>query len=221
MEPRERMTARLVLEVEGVGQHVQRQRHHHRPCGRMSGDLEGAPHGVGQVFGPPDLGGPLGERGRNLHQVVGHGRLFGQDARVLLTHRDHQWHAAPRGIGQQAHACAQSRAGVEIEEPDLAGGAGVALGHAHRDRLVQGQDVFDLRMILEGVDELDLGGPGDAESVLHALFLEYPYQRFFSRHHGHVSDLPVWMAWIQGGSAVPSRELYLKGPPRAATVHRG
>ena len=132
-----------------------------------------------------DLGAPLGVLGGHGHQVSGKGGVGHKHAGVGVPGGEDQGCAAPVGVVQGADAVGQSAGDVDIGEGGLAGGAGVAVGHAHGGALLQGLHVLQLGVVLEHVQQWALAGAGIAEHVVQPLGDEHLGQGLFPGHRWH------------------------------------
>ena len=151
----------------------------------LGGHLEGAREHEQDVLRAAQLGAPLGVLAGGLHEVAPQQRLLGDEARVLLARRDDQGCAAASGVVEHAHSVAQAGGDVQVNQRGLLGGAGVAFGHADGHSLLEGQDVLDLRVVLEGLHEGQLRCAGVPEDVLNTVCHELVHEGVFREHADH------------------------------------
>ena len=149
--------------------HVERQRDEHRAGRGVLRNLERAVDELRQLDDLLRLHAPLGDRGGHRDEVVPQHGLAEPIAGVLLARGHHERGAPLPGVVERSHAVPEPGADVEVRDPDPAGRLSPRVGHGHRDRLLQGEDVPDRGVVLEGVHERELGRPRVAEEVLDPL----------------------------------------------------
>jgi len=89
------------------------------------------------------------------------------------------------GVVEHAHRVAEARRGVDVHHPELSARLRVAVGHADRHRLLQGQDVADARLAHESVHQRQLGGARVAEHGVDAFLLQDLEKRLLAGEKGH------------------------------------
>ena len=146
--------------------HVEREGDEHRARGRVLRDLERPVEELRQLAGRLRLCAPLGDRGSHRDEVVPQHGLAEPEAGVLLARGHHEGGPPLPGVVERAHAVAEPGADVEVRDSDPAGRLRPGVRHGHRDRLLEGQDVPDRGIVLEGVHERQLGRARIAEEVL-------------------------------------------------------
>jgi len=161
-----------VGEVEFLLQHVGRDGDQHRSHGGLQSHLEGAPDHQGEVFRVYELRAPLGMGPAHAQDIAAQVRVALQETGVVLTNGDHQRDGSRLGVVQHRSGRGQAGTGMQVEEPGPARRPRISLGHAGADGLLEPQHVPDLGSFLEGVHEVDLRRPRDAEHVLHAFTAE-------------------------------------------------
>ena len=146
--------------------HVERQGDEHRAGRRVQRDLERPVHELGQLARRLRLDAPLGERRGHRDEVVPQHRLAEPVAGVLLACGHHEGRAPLPGVVERPHRVPEPGTDVEVRHPDPPGRLRPRVRHGHRDRLLEGQDVPNRGIVLQGVHERKLGRPGVAEEVL-------------------------------------------------------
>mgnify|MGYP006195170721 CR=1 FL=1 len=141
---------------------VGRDGHQHRPTRLLHGDVVGAGDGQGYVFGARGLHAPLhvglGQLGGLAREQEGVER---QDGARLLPGRDDHGRAVLVRREDIAHGVAHAGRRVQVHKGRVVRGLGVAVGHAHHHRLLQAEDVAEVRGEVE--EQRQLGGAGVAE----------------------------------------------------------
>lgn len=152
---------------------------------RRERDLGGTMHEERQLADAARFDGPfdegLGDR-RQLGIQVGFGD---PEALRLLSRGDQHRRAGALRVEQHAHGVAQAGRDVEVDHAEAAGGAGIAVGHGHCRRFLQGEDVAQPGLGGERVHQGQLGGAWIAEHDLHAFELEQLEERAASRQPRH------------------------------------
>ena len=156
---RRRRTAHLLIE------NVHRQRQKDGSAGRRAGDGEGAPQRLADVVAAAHLLGPFGDRGGERDKIAREPRLSHQVAGVLLARGDDERRLAGLGSDQHAHGVAEAAHGVQVDERGPARRQRPAVRHRHRRRLLQPEDVGDVRSVDQRVHEGHFGRAGVAEDV--------------------------------------------------------
>ena len=150
---------------------VHRDRDERRAAGRQGGVVDGAGQRRRHVLGARGLVAPLDERVRHAGGVaVGEVRLHGHVGADLLAGGDEQRSLVGLGVEEGAHGVAHARGGVQVHVRDAARGLGVAVGHAHGHRLLEPQDVAEVRGVIG--QHRQLGGARVAEHRRHAAGAE-------------------------------------------------
>ncbi len=160
--------------------HIDGQGDEHGAAGGFPGHLEGPVEQMRQFVRVVGLHAPLGEGGRHGHQIVAEQGFAQAHPVVLLTRREHQGRPSLPGVVEGAQGVPQPGAHVHVGEAHLPGQLGVGVGHGHRHRLVQREDVFDVRIIQQAVQQRTFSGARVAENVLHALRPQCFHQDLFS-----------------------------------------
>src|SRR5579883_2128466 len=138
--------------------------------------------GPGDVAPRPHLVRPLGEVGGERRQVAPQGGLLEDHPPVHLPGRDHEGHAGPVVVEDVAEAVGEAGRNVEVHDGRGPRRLGVAVGHPHRDGVVQPQDVRDVPVLGEHLHEVQLGGPGVAEDVPDTPLAQHLEQRPLGLH---------------------------------------
>ena len=149
--------------------HVERERHEHRAGRRVPRDLERPVQKLRQLAGRLRLHAPLRDRGGHRDEVVPQHGLAEPEAGILLAGGHHERGSPLPGVVERAHAVPEPGADVQVRHPDPAGRLRPGIRHGHRDRLLQGEDVSDRGIVLEGVHERELGRPRVSEEILDPL----------------------------------------------------
>ena len=92
-------------------------------------------------------------------------RLGHQVAGVLLARRDDERRLARLRGDQHAHGVAEAPHGVQVDEGGAARRQRPAVGHRHRRRLLQAEDVGDVGRVDQRVHQRHLGRAGIAEDM--------------------------------------------------------
>ena len=146
----------------GLGPIVCRNGDEHRPARRLHREVVGARDGGRNVLGARRLAAPLHVRLRQLGRL---GRiqegLVGKDGARLLACGDDERRAIPVCGEDVAHRVSHAYRGVQVHEGGVARCLRVAVGHAHDDRLLQAEDVAEVRR--EIPEQRQLGRPRVAE----------------------------------------------------------
>ena len=127
------------------------------------------------------LVGPLARRRGEVGERAREQRVGDEVALVLLAGGHDERGAVGPGVGEVADGVAEPGRGVQVEERRPAGGLGVAVGHARRRRLLEGEHVVEVVDVGEGVDQRQLGRPGVAEDVADALGAQHLEQDLAAR----------------------------------------
>ena len=170
-----RVDAGHVAHVDGgfVVQDVAWQRDEHRSGRRRHRHLGGAAQDAGQVLDAADLGGPFHDRLRDRHQRRVEERLGQAVALLLLAGgHDHRRARHHRGV-DRADGIAEAGRHMDVAGHQLAGGAGVAVGHGDHDGFLEGQHVAHLRRRGERVHDRQFGRAGIAEHLGDAFVLQH------------------------------------------------
>ena len=149
--------------------HVEGERDEHGAGGRVLRDLERPVEELGQLAGRLRLRAPLGDRGRHRDEVVPQHGLAEPETSVLLARRHHEGGPSLPRVVERAHAVPEPGSDVEVRDPDPARRLRPRVRHGYRDRFLEGEDVPDRGVVLEGVHEWKLGRPRVAEEVLDPL----------------------------------------------------
>ncbi len=166
-------------------QHVDRDRDEDRSRRRGRCVQERPAHQLPEVVDVGDLDRLLECAVGNRHQVAAQHRVLDQVLAVLLARgHDHRRAGAAR-VENHAQPIGQPGCDVQVDERGPAARPGVAVGHRHRRRLVQGELVGQVGSLRQRVHERQLGGAGIAEDVLDALCAQQLDQRPRSLHKGH------------------------------------
>jgi len=152
--------------------HVCRYGDERRAARRFQRQLEGAAQEDGQFGGVAGLDGPLRERLGQAHDVAREERVLAGAALRVLTGVDDERCAGAERVVKHAHRVAEAGRDVQLQEGRPARGARVTVGDARRDAFVEREYVFELRVVLQGVQEALLGGAGIAEDVLRTVCQE-------------------------------------------------
>jgi hypothetical protein len=134
-------------------------------------------HDHAELAQRPHFVRPLRDRCGETDQVAGEERVVVLVTTILLAGGDHQRGAVRLRVGQVADRVAEPGRGVEVEEGGTPRRLRVAVGHRDRGGLLQRQHVLDVVDGGERVHERQLGRPGVAEDVTHALRAEHLEQR--------------------------------------------
>ena len=156
---RRRRTAHLLVE------NVHRQRQKDGSAGGRAGDGEGAPQRLADVVAAAHLLRPFGDRGGERDKVAREPRLGHQVAGVLLARGDDERRLARLRGDQHAHRVAEAAHGVQVDERGAARRQRPAVGHRHRRRLLQAEDVGDVGGVDQRIHQRHLGRAGIAEDV--------------------------------------------------------
>ena len=111
----------------------------------------------------------LVDRPGHCHEIRGHLGVHGLVAEPRVTGQHHERRVAAVGLVDHANRVAEADAGVELDDRRSLRGSGVPVGHRYRDRLLEGQDVGQLRVVAQGVKEALLGRARVPEHVLNAI----------------------------------------------------
>ncbi len=168
---------------------VARQRQEHRTGRRRQRGLRRAVHETRQVGEAMHLGRPFHQRPRDRRQVGPQDRLGGVEFLVVLAGGDEDRRACLLRVVEHAHGVAEPGRDVQVDHRELAGGLGIAVGHADHGRLLQAEHVAQLVVDRERVHQRQFGRAGIAEHDLDALLLEQLEEGAFSGHCGQ-SFLP-------------------------------
>ena len=157
----------------------------HRAHGRRGGDFDRAAQHAQDGGRVHDDGGPLGDRLGKGHQVARHLRVHVEvfDPRVAAD--DDQRGVPTFGLIQRTDGVAHAGRAVQLDQGRALGGAGVAVGHRHRHRFLQRQDVLQVRVVAQRVEKALLDGAGVAEHVAHPIgqeLLKHHVVSVFCRH---------------------------------------
>ena len=112
--------------------------------------------------------------------ILGHGLCHGDQIHGhLCVHRvifyarfsgdNHQWSLTTQRLIHHADGVSGSHARVKLYQGGFVAGASIAVCHGHRNGFLQGQDVFEVRVILERVQKALFHGAGIAEHVVQAV----------------------------------------------------
>ena len=168
------------IEVPGLaGRHagfllhdVDGQRHEHRAGRRLVGDLEGALQDRPQLVGALDLDAPFGDGRRHRREVVAQHGIAQPHPRVLLAGgHDHRRVVLERAV-DHADGVAQAGRHMKIHEGRLAARLAVKVRRADGHAFMQMHDVFELRIVEQGIEQRALGRPGVAEDMIDRHGLE-------------------------------------------------
>ena len=163
---------------------VHRQRQENRPARRRAANRECAAQRLADVLAAPHLLRPFGHRLGEGDEIAREPRLGHQVAGVLLAGGDDERRLARLGGDQHAHGVAEAAHRVQVDEGGAARSQRPAVGHADRGRLLQAEDVADVRRVDERVHERHLGRAGIAEDVSDALVAQDVEQNV-ARASGH------------------------------------
>ena len=143
--PSSRLTLRASIGCVWMGPVVDRHRDKGRPAGRLHRHVIGARDRRRDVFGARRLDREFDIGPRKFRRALGiQKRLQRQDAARLLARGDHQRRlVAVRGI-DIAERVADAGGGMQIDKAGIAGGLGVAVGHADHGRFLQAQHIVDI-----------------------------------------------------------------------------
>ena len=110
---------------------------------------------------------------------------------VLLAGGDDERRLARLGGDQHAHGVTQAPHRVQVDERGAARGEGPAVGHPDRRRLLQAEDVADVRRVDERVHERHFGRAGIAEDVSDPLVAQDVEQNVAgASDHGKLTSSP-------------------------------
>jgi hypothetical protein len=168
-----RAPAHLALDrVGGVGlvdlgvPVVHRDRDEGRAFRRQAGEVGAVSEGERHVLGAGGLEGPLDQRVGHADRVaVGEVRLQRDLGPRLLAGGDQHRRVVGLGVEDRAHRVADPRGGVQVGDRGPARGLRVAVGHADDHRLLEPEDVAEVRG--EVGEHRQLGRPGVAEHRRH------------------------------------------------------
>ncbi len=149
--------------------HVNRERNEDRPFGRIGRDLESTAQDGGHLVRPLHLHAPLGDRCGHGDEVMAKQRIGQPHARILLSRGDDERRIGLQCAVQRAHRIAEPRRDVDVGNGRAPGGLRIETRRADCDALVQGHDVFDLRIGGETVQQRRFCGAGIAEDMAHAV----------------------------------------------------
>jgi hypothetical protein len=170
----------------GLGiEDVARQRQEHRAGRRGERGLRRAVDDARQVGEAMHLGCPLHQRPRDRRQVRPQDRLGDVEGLLVLAGGDQDRRSSLLGVVEHAHRVAEPRRHVQVDDGELARCLGVAVGHCHHRRLLQGEHVAHLVVDRERVHQRQLGGAGIAEHDRDAFLLEQLEEGALSGHGGH------------------------------------
>ncbi|CUV03175.1 hypothetical protein MGWOODY_Clf475 [hydrothermal vent metagenome] len=91
-------------------------------------------------------------------------------------------------VVQCADAVGQAARDMDVGKGGPSRRPGITVGHAHRRTLLQCLDVFELRIILQNIQQRRLTGSRVAEDVFDSLGDEHLGQSVFAGHLGHVDS---------------------------------
>ena len=168
----------VCLAIQGVG----RERQIGGPCRRRLRLVKGPTHGAGDLLRMSHLGAPLGELGHHLHQVRA---AFDLLTNVLIGRGQHQRRAAFICVGQEADAVGEPAVDVQADEGRSARITSVGVRHAHCHALLCGEQIFEVRVILQLVEDRAFRSPRIAEYVFDAFGLEHLHEGLLTSHPCH------------------------------------
>ena len=137
----------------------------------MRGAMDGLREGERHVGGAHGLVRPLDVGLGHLHRIaVGEVRLHRDQRARLLARGDEQGRLVGMRVEERAHAVAHARSGVQVDVRHAAARLREAIGHSHRDRLLQPQYVAEV--LGERSQHRQLGRAGVAEDGAHTALTQ-------------------------------------------------
>jgi hypothetical protein len=141
------------------------------------------------------FGRPFHQRPRDRRQVGPQNGFGGVEVLIVLSGGDQDRAAGLLRVVEHAHRIAEAGRDVEIDYRQLAGGLGVAVGHADHARLLQSEHVAQLVFDRERIHQRQFGGAGIAEQNLDTLLLEQLKEGAFSTHCGQGVSSSAECGW--------------------------
>jgi hypothetical protein len=170
----------------------------HRAGSAGAGDLKGSGEDLGDLLGPGELEGGLGDRADHAHHVDLLEGLGADGGAGHLPGDGHHGHAVHVGGGQAGEQVGGARAAGGDAHAHLAGGAGVAVGGVGGVLLVADQHVAQRRVAHQVAVEGQGGAAGVAEQDVHVL----RQQRFAGELGARPGDDRLgWGCWCDQDSA--------------------
>ncbi len=112
---------------------------------------------------------PFDPRLGEANEVGMEQRLGRGEAGVLLSHGYNDGGAVLARVVNHAHRVGEAGCDVDVDDGGSVSGAGVAVRHREGHRLVEAENVLELRVVLQAVHEGELGRSRVAEDVLRIL----------------------------------------------------
>ncbi len=150
-----------------LGPVVDRHRDERRPARRLHRHVIGARDRGRHVLGPRRLDAVFDIGPRKFRSPLGiQKRLQRQDAAGLLARGDHQRRLVAKGVVDIAERIADAGRRMQIDEAGVAGGLGIAVGHADHRGFLQAQHIVDV--VRPVAQKRQLGRAGIAEHLVDA-----------------------------------------------------
>ena len=152
-----------VLEVRLLCHHVLREVDKDRAGPAAGGDVKSLFDGLRELADVPDEIVMFGDGTRDPHDVRLLKRVVTDEPEGDLAGKDHERDRIHHRVRDPGHGVCRPGAGGDEDDAGLPGGLGVSLGRVRGPLLVPGQDVFDIRNVVQCVVHTDRRSSGIAE----------------------------------------------------------
>jgi hypothetical protein len=172
-DPRRHARGRAQLDDTLGLEDVRRQRQEDRPRrGRQRG-LRRSVNQPRQVLEPTHLRRPLHKGARDRGKVGPEDRLGDVECLVVLARGYQEGRSRLLGVVEHPERVAEAGRHVDADDPELAGGLGVAVGHRDHRGLLEREHVRESGRLDETVHERQLGRSRVPEEVLDTLLKQH------------------------------------------------